>query len=82
MKSEAEVKIIGEVYNGCYTCGLTMLGSESMKEFKKIKDSLEKYMVETVHKMDGEFGHKMVEQDLTASAFKRALREQKQQGKK
>ena len=54
----------------------------SDEEFKKIKDSLEKYMVETVHKMDGEFGHRMVEQDLTANAFKHALREQKQQGKK
>ena len=27
-----------------------------------------------VHKMDGEFNHMMVEQDLTASEFKKALR--------
>ena len=39
MKSDAEVKIIGETYNGCYTCGLTMLGSESMKGFDKVKDT-------------------------------------------
>lgn len=49
----------------------------SEQEFKEIKDSLEKYMVETVHKMDSEFNHKMVEQDLTASGFKRALREER-----
>lgn len=39
MKSEAEIKIIGETYNGCYTCGLTMLGSETMKGFEKIKET-------------------------------------------
>lgn len=44
---------------------------------KEIKDSLEKYMVETTHQMDGEYGHMMVEQDLTAGEFKRMLREQR-----
>ena len=44
------------------------------KEFESIRNELENYMVTTVHKMDAEFGHKMVEQDLTASEFKRALR--------
>ena len=46
-------------------------------EFESIRTSLEKYMVDTVHKMDAEFGHKMVEQDLNARDFKRALREQR-----
>ena len=32
-------------------------------------------MVETVHKMDAAFGYAPVEQDMTASAFKRAVRE-------
>ena len=32
-------------------------------------------MVETTHKMDGEFHHMLVEQDLKSGEFKRALRE-------
>ena len=43
-------------------------------EFNEIKSSLEKYMVDMVHKMDGEFNHKMVEQDYKAGRFKRELR--------
>ena len=43
-------------------------------EFNEIKRSLENYMVDMVHKMDGEFNHKMVEQDLKSGRFKRALR--------
>ena len=45
------------------------------EEFNALRKSLEDYMVETVHKMDRDFNHMMVEQDLTASEFKRALRE-------
>ena len=47
------------------------------KEFQEIKESLEKYMVDTIHKMDSDFNHKPVEQDLTARAFKRELREER-----
>lgn len=50
-------------------------------ELKQIKDSLEKYMVETVHKMDGEFHHMMVEQDVTAHSFKKAKRAMKNKDK-
>ena len=50
----------------------------SEQEFNQIKDSLEKYMVDMVHKMDGEFNHMIVEQDFTARSFKRAKREQNQ----
>lgn len=53
------------------------------EEFKQIKDSLEKYMVETVHKMDAEFNHKtVIEQDVTAHDFKKAKRVMKQKDKK
>ena len=51
-------------------------------EFNKIKDSLENYMVETVHKMDTEFGYDKVEQDVTARAFRKAKRESKNGGNK
>ena len=44
------------------------------EEFESVRKSLEEYMVETVHKMDAEFNHMMVEQDLTAGEFKAALR--------
>ena len=47
------------------------------QEFESIRKSLEEYMVQTTHKMDGEFNHMMVEQDLNARDFKRALREQR-----
>ena len=43
-------------------------------EFESVRKSLEEYMVETVHKMDAEINHMMVEQDLTAGEFKAALR--------
>ena len=46
-------------------------------EFESIRAELEKYMVDTVHKMDNEFNHMMVEQDLTASEFKRKIREER-----
>ena len=39
MKSQAEVKIIGEQYCGSYTCGLTMLGSGSMEGFEAVTES-------------------------------------------
>lgn len=39
MKSQAEVKIIGEQYCGSYTCGLTMLGSGSMEGFETVMES-------------------------------------------
>ena len=39
MKSQAEVKIIGEQYCGSYTCGLTMLGSGSMEGFETVTES-------------------------------------------
>lgn len=47
----------------------------SEEEFEAIRKKLEDYMVETTHKMDGEFHHMMVEQDLKSGAFKRAQRE-------
>ena len=46
----------------------------SDSEFESVRKSLEEYMVDTVHKMDAEFHHMMVEQDLTAGGFKDALR--------
>ncbi|MBR2286499.1 MAG: DUF374 domain-containing protein [Alphaproteobacteria bacterium] len=46
-------------------------------EFESVRAELEDYMVHTVHTMDSVFGHKMVEQDLTASEFKRKLREER-----
>lgn len=39
MKSQAEVKILGEQYCGSYTCGLTMLGSGSMEGFETVMES-------------------------------------------
>ncbi len=39
MKSEAEVKFIGETYSDCYTCGLTMLRSGSMSGFKAVAEN-------------------------------------------
>ncbi|MBO4390763.1 MAG: alpha-galactosidase [Lachnospiraceae bacterium] len=33
MKSKAEIKIIGDEYAGFYSCGLTMLGSTTMRRF-------------------------------------------------
>ena len=46
-------------------------------EFESIRKYLENYMVETTHKMDAEFKHMVVEQDLKSGAFKRALREER-----
>jgi hypothetical protein len=39
-----------------------------------VRKKLENYMTDMVHQMDSEFGHMMVEQDLTASGFKDAVR--------
>ena len=39
MKSQAEVKIIGEQYCGSYTCRLTMLGSGSIEDFETVTES-------------------------------------------
>ena len=39
MKSEAEVKFIGDVYSDNYTCGLTMLGSDTMSGFEADLDT-------------------------------------------
>ena len=47
------------------------------EEFNQIKNDLEKYMVETVHKMDGEFGHRMIEVGVTSHDFKKAKRARK-----
>jgi len=52
----------------------------SDEEFNQIKDSLEKYMVDMVHRMDAEFGYAPIEQDSTARSFKKAKREKKKQG--
>ena len=46
-------------------------------EFNAVRNQIEKYMVETTHKIDSEFGHMLVEQDLKSGAFKRTLREQR-----
>lgn len=58
MKSEAEVKIIGETYNGCYTCGLTMLGSESMSGAKKTKETEEETIYEREDGLTLKVSHK------------------------
>ncbi|MBQ4070079.1 MAG: lysophospholipid acyltransferase family protein [Alphaproteobacteria bacterium] len=50
----------------------------SAEEFEQIRKNLEDVMVQQVHDMDAEFGHPMVEQDLTASEFKKKKREDKQ----
>ena len=50
----------------------------SDEEFESIRKSLEDYMVETTHKMDAEFHHMVVEQDLKSGAFKRALRAERE----
>ena len=46
----------------------------SEEEFESVRKSLEDYMVEMAHKMDAEFNYKPVEQDMTAGAFKDAMR--------
>ena len=46
-------------------------------EFAEIRKSLEDYMVKTTHRIDAEFGHREVEQDLKSGEFKRAMRAQR-----
>ncbi len=36
MKSTAEIKIVGDEYAGFYSCGLTMLGSSTMRRFDAV----------------------------------------------
>ncbi len=50
----------------------------SAEDFEQIRKNLEDVMVQQVHDMDAEFGHPMIEQDLTASEFKKKKREDKQ----
>lgn len=49
----------------------------SADDFEKLRHDLEEYMVRQVHEMDAEFGLPPVEQDLTASEFKRQKREER-----
>ena len=51
------------------------------QEFEKIRLDLETFMVKQMRELDAEFGLPPAEQDLTASEFKRKLREEKQQKK-
>jgi len=46
----------------------------SQQEIESVRKEIEDYMVDMVHKMDAEYGHKMVEQDFTAGGFKDAVR--------
>ena len=46
-------------------------------EFEKIRADLEKFMVAQMRELDAEFDYPPVEQDLTASEFKKKLREEK-----
>ena len=52
----------------------------SDEEFATIKEKLENYMVKTLHQMDGEFNHPEIQQDVKASAYRRAKRERKHGG--
>ncbi len=52
----------------------------SDEEFASIREKLENYMVETLHQMDGEFNHPEIQQDVKASAYRRAKRERKHGG--
>ncbi|MBR1380552.1 MAG: DUF374 domain-containing protein [Alphaproteobacteria bacterium] len=46
----------------------------SRTEFENIRKTIEDYMVRQVRDMDAEFGHAPVEQDQTASEFKKQMR--------
>jgi alpha-galactosidase len=37
--SSAEIKLIGDEYAGFYSCGLTMLGSSTMRKFSSVTHS-------------------------------------------
>ena len=39
LKSRAEIKIMGDEYAGFYSCGLTMLGSSTMRRFTKTEEN-------------------------------------------
>ena len=54
----------------------------SAKEFENIRQKIENIMVKQVRDMDGEFNLFKVEQDLTASEFKKKLREEREAAKK
>lgn len=43
MKSKAEIKLTGDEYAGFYSCGLTMLGSSTMRRFTKVNEADELY---------------------------------------
>ena len=45
------------------------------EEFEKIRKDLEDFMVKQMRELDAEFGLPCIEQDLTASAYKRKKRE-------
>lgn len=49
----------------------------SPDDFEKVRHDLEKFMVRQLREMDAEFGLPMVEQDLTASEYKRKRREER-----
>lgn len=49
----------------------------SATEFESIRKNLEDYMVKQMREMDAEFGLPCVEQDLTATEYKKMLREKK-----
>lgn len=51
------------------------------EEFEHARKTLEDYMVRQVREMDAEYGLMMVEQDQTASQFKKSLREGREQKK-
>lgn len=52
------------------------------EEFEKIRTDLEKFMVQQMRELDAEFDLQYVEQDLTASEFKKAKRDAKKNKKK
>jgi lysophospholipid acyltransferase (LPLAT)-like uncharacterized protein len=52
------------------------------EEFQKIKENLEKFMVQQMRDLDAEFGLKSAEQDLTAVEFKQKKRDERAAKKK
>ena len=54
----------------------------SEKDFEKIRADLERFMVEQMRELDQECGIPSPEQDLTATEFKRNLRNAKKQKSK
>ncbi|MCR5322045.1 MAG: alpha-galactosidase [Lachnospiraceae bacterium] len=39
LKNKAEIKIMGDEYAGFYSCGLTMLGSSTMRRFTRVEEN-------------------------------------------